>query len=476
MTLTENGALTYRSTLSHCLDLFLEIGALREAEAGYIIWHFIRAYAEDPDIAMRILFYARDVRGGLGERRVFRVLLRYLAEYEKKSVIKNLDYIAEYGRYDDLLSLIGTRCENEVIELIEKQLALDIKSMEEGGRVSLLAKWLPSVNTSNADTVKQAKRIARLLKMSCKKYRKTLSALRAYIKIIENPLRERDYSFDYSKQPSRAMLKYRRAFIRNDGERYGEYIRAVSENRAKMNTGTLMPYDIVRPALKRNMDKAERESLDAAWNALEDFTTDENAIVVMDGSGSMYWDWYEVMPATVALSLAIYFAERSRGAFGNKFITFSKNPQLVDIKGRDIFEKVRYCESFNEAANTDLDAVFRLLLGAAVMNNVPQSELPSTIYIITDMEFDLCVDDADTTNYESAKKRFEEKGYRLPNVVFWNVASRALHTPVLETEEGVALVSGCSPRVFSMVMGGELSPRAYMMSVLDQERYKRIGA
>ena len=182
------------------------------------------------------------------------------------------------------------------------------------------------------------------------------------------------------------------------------------------------------------------------------------------------------MPAAVAQSLAIYFAEHNRGVFHNHFITFSTNPRLVEIKGQDIVDKARYCETFNECANTNIQKVFELVLNAAVKNHVPQEDLPSTLYIISDMEFDYCTNDASLTNFEYAAKLFERAGYKLPNVVFWNVASRNQQQPVTMNEQGVALVSGCSPRIFSMVMEGSLDPFTYMLSVIGTERYAPIAA
>jgi len=221
--------------------------------------------------------------------------------------------------------------------------------------------------------------------------------------------------------------------------------------------------------------------MDVTWSALEDFTTrspggtGENALVVVDGSGSMY-NGGNPMPAAVALSLGIYFAERNTGAFRNHFITFSCRPQLVEIKGRDIVEKVRYCMGYNEVANTNIQRVFELILNAALKNRVPQDEMPSRIYIVSDMEFDSCARDASLTNFEYAKQLFAENGYKLPEVVFWNVASRNRQQPVTMNEQGVALVSGCTPRIFSMVAGGNMSPYTVMMEVLESERYARISA
>jgi len=422
-TYTENGAVTHATTYSDCLDLFATIGALRSSNEQEILKRFVRAFTEDPDLAMKTLFFARDVRGGLGERKVFRVCLQWLAHNAASSVKKNIPYVAEFGRWDDLLSLMGTPCEKDALRLIKQQLDADLESMDMGDDVSLLAKWLPSVNASNAQTVFYAKRIARFLGMSDAQYRKTLVKLREHIRIIENSLREKDYSFDYSKQPSKAMFKYRKAFYRNDGERYGEFMNKVSRGEAQLHTGTLTPYEIIKPFFYDKVGDQEASAIDATWNAQEDFTRDENALVVIDGSGSMY-SRTDPMPATVALSLGIYYAERNTGAFRNHFITFSERPQLVEIKGKTILEKVRYCSQYNEVANTNIQKVFELILQTAVKNKVSQAEMPSTLYIISDMEFDYCTKGAELTNFEYAKKIFAEAGYQLPKVVFWNVQSR----------------------------------------------------
>ena len=475
MTLTENGAATNRSTGKECLDLFATIGALRRESEQEIAARFLRAYAEDPDLAMKIAFFARDVRGGLGERKVFRAILRWLALNEKASLVRNLPYIAEYGRWDDLLVLLDTPCRTEALARLKKQFDADMAALTDGGDVSLLGKWLPSVNASNTDTVRNAKIVARAFGLTDAEYRRALSALRARIRILENNLREKDYTFDYAKQPSKAMFKYRRAFLRNDGERYGAFMERVKKGEASLHTGTLVPYEIVAPFFSRSVSNEERAAIDATWNAQEDFTTGENALVVIDGSGSMYAA-RDPMPAAVALSLGVYFAERNTGAFRNHFITFSENPQLVEIKGGDILDRIRYCHDFNEVANTNVQKVFELILSAAVKNRVPRKELPSTVYIISDMEFDYCTSDASLTNFEYAKRLFARHGYPLPRLVFWNVASRNRPQPVTVNDRGVALVSGCSPRIFSMVMDGELDPWTYMLSIVDTERYAPIAA
>jgi hypothetical protein len=486
-TFTENGAVTLRSTKSDCLDLFATVGALRRESDDEITARFMRAFTEDRDTAMKLLFFARDIRGGLGERKVFRVILRWLAHNSAETVRKNLYYIAEYGRFDDLLVLLDTPVEKDMLGLIREQLYHDLEAMNGGGEVSLLGKWLPSVNTSNTDAVMTAKKIARFLGMDDRTYRKTLTALRAYIRIIENNLREKDYTFDYEKQPSKAMFKYRGAFARNDAERYNTFLNRVSSGEAKLNASTLAPYEIVEPCLNeywsrlpfmKELTEEEKKSLNATWEALPDFGSEANALAIIDTSGSMYCD-AKPLPAAVALSLGIYFAEHNTGAFKNHFIEFSREPELIEIKGETFADKLQYICSFNKVADTNIEAVFDLVLSAAVNNNVPESELPEKLIIISDMEFNACVKNAGTTNFNNAKAKFEAAGYKLPEVVFWNVASRNRQQPVTKNEQGVALVSGCTPRLFSQVVDGSLAamtPYEFMLDVLGGERYEKIAA
>ena len=479
-TYTENGALTYRSTNSYCLDLFATIGTLRNAEDNEIISRFIKAYTEDNNMAMKILFFARDIRGGLGERRVFRSIWKWLSVHEAESVRKNLANLPEYGRFDDLLSLLDGPCEKDMLSFIKEQLDKDLAALKAGESVSLLAKWLPSVNTSNKDTVKSAKKLARALGFSDAEYRKVLVLLRAEIKLMENYLREKDYSFSYEKQPSKALYKYRQAFFRNDKERYFAFLEKAERNPLVMNTGTLTPYDVIRPIIHRaeaemEIPEEERRSMDVTWKALPDYTGAENALAVVDGSGSMYCG-FGYTPAAVAQSLGIYFAEHNKGCFHNHFITFSESPRLVEVKGRDIVEKLSYCMSFNECANTDLQRTFDLILKTAIQNKAKQEDIPEKLYIISDMEFDYCANHADMSNFEYAKKEFARHGYKLPQIVFWNVESRNLQQPVTKNEQGVALVSGTSPQIFSMLSKGILYPYSFMLETLSSERYERICA
>ena len=249
--------MTYVSTSSDVLDLFASVGGLREAPAEALADRFTRAYAEDPDLTMKLLFFTRDIRGGLGERRIFRVALRYFADAWPDSVRRNLASVPTFGRWDDLLCLFGTACEAEALGLIREQLRKDILAANRGESVSLLAKWLPSVNASSPETAALGKALARGLGLSDRDYRRCLSSLRRRLDLIENRLRTRDYSFDYEKQPSQALLRYRQAFWRNDAARYADYLERVEAGKAKLNAGALTPYEIIRPFYTGNPDPAE---------------------------------------------------------------------------------------------------------------------------------------------------------------------------------------------------------------------------
>lgn len=483
-TQTENGGAAYRSTGSACLDLFATIGALRGAEETELETRFCRAYAEDPDLAMKLLFFARDIRQGLGERRTFRILLRWLAIHQPESARKNLDHVAEYGRWDDLLELLDTPCGADAAALMKVQLEADQAAAARGEPVSLLAKWMPSSNASSRRTIHRARQLIRAFGWTERQYRSCLTTLRAAIRLLENDLRQKNYTFDYEKQPSCALLRYRKAFWRNDAQRYQAFLDRAAEGKAVLHAGNVAPYQLLEPYLQegwgptgfmRPVTPEEEATLNATWASLPDHGGTENALAVVDTSGSMYWAG-KPLPAAVALSLGLYFAEHNRGIFHNCFIEFSARPQLIELKGRTFAEKLRYAASFNEVANTDLEAVFELVLRAAVRNHLPQEELPAKLVLISDMEFDSCVSNGSATQFENAKRRYAAFGYQLPQVVFWNVASRNRQQPVRQNEQGAVLVSGATPRLFAQLAAPSGTPDTWMREVLYSARYAPIAA
>ncbi|MBR2551856.1 MAG: DUF2828 family protein [Erysipelotrichaceae bacterium] len=469
-TLTENGALALNSTENALVDLFAVSGALRGRDEKEIEVLFQRALAEDKQTATRLAFYTRDVRGGLGERRTGRIFFRYLAKHYPQILKKNIRLISEYGRWDDLVDLLDI-LPQEVLPLIREQLKEDLANMEIGLPVSLLAKWLPSVNTSSKETVRKGRMLAAGLQMSERGYRKTLAQLRRYLNVTEVDLSARSYEkILYPQVPSKAMNNYRNAFLRNDEERFREYLDKVNSGEEKINASVLYPYDIVEKYL---YGETENDPvLEAQWKALPNYVEGEKRCLIMaDVSGSM-----DGRPMATSIGLAIYFAERNKGPFAGRFMTFSARPELVEIKGENLAEKIRNVENADWDMNTDLEAAFDLVLRTAVRNKVKQEELPESIVVITDMEFDQCVSGNDLF-YDTMKAKYKAFGYQIPNIVFWNVRSGKNTYHASFDRPGVQLASGQSPVVFeSLAKGVNMTPQEYMLSVLNSERYEPITA
>lgn len=484
---TENGAARYVSGGSALVDLNFSVASLRQASEQEIISRFIRAYYEDRVLAVKWLFFARDVRGGLGERRLFRVILRHLSVSEPRLVDVLVDLVAEYGRYDDLLCLFGTPGEGRAMDYIAEQLSEDRRGMEQGKPISLCAKWMPGNNTSSPQARNMAAALQRHMKLTAREYRRLLSSLRAYLGVTEVSMSANAWEeIDYAHVPSRANLVYQNAFLRHDADRRRAYISAACNEGAVMHAGTLMPHEIaVKYSIRRGWQLGvgeENITLEALWKNLKDTVQGaKNVLCVVDGSGSMLCEvgGNGIAKATalhVSNALGIYFSERMKGAYRNKFITFSSRPEYVDLSGcRTLREKLALAFSYDDCSNTDIEATFELILETAVEQKLSQQELPGTVLIISDMEFDAAVmRGKKETLFGEIQELFALYGYRMPRLVFWNVNSRTNVVPVRENELGVALVSGFSVNICNMVLSGELEPYACLKKVLDSKRYLEV--
>lgn len=470
-TKTENGADAKNTTDSALLDMFATIGSMRSRSEDEIIQKFELAFQEDPLGAMRCLFYARDIRGnGLGERRVFRVLLPYIAEKHTEELRHNIRFIPEYGRVDDFYSLVGTPLEEKMWEIVRYALSVDKASMEEGRPCTLLAKWLKKADASSPNTRKLGIYTAKKLGMSVYDYKRLCVKLRKYIDVVEQRMSANEWdTINYPAVPSRAMMNYRKAFARHDEERFNEYLNKVQTGEQKINSATLYPYDIVEKILYRHEDS---KALEAQWDNLPDYVDgDINAVVMADVSGSM-----QGRPMATSIGLAMYFAERNKGAYHNLFMTFSGNPQFVELRGNTITEKIRFISRASWGNNTDLEKALLKILDVAIENNCSQVEMPKSLIIISDMEIDYCTNQNHRENfYDYVSRVYEEHGYKIPNVVFWNVNSR--HDVFLADKDrkGVQLVSGQSVSTFKNLIGCvDKTPIEMMYSVLNSDRYQAI--
>lgn len=488
VSITENGAIGYEHTKSALVDVNFKIPSFRKASVSDIYTEFKAAFLENELLAFKWLFYLRDVRGGLGERRAFRAIITALTNEYPEKMAKLISLIPEYGRFDDLYVLFGTKVEKDVLSYIWEQIEKDRALQKEGKPISLLAKWLPSENTSSDVTKAYAKIIRKYKNVSSKEYRKYLSSARSYLKIVEKDMSANKWNeINYEAVPSKANVIYRNAFLKHDSDRRRAYLESLIKGEAKINANTLYPYDIIHNYIDHhsvwNVKVNDLDaSLESLWKALPNtIKNGENTIVVADGSGSMTSTISNsgVTALDVANSLAIYFAERCSGEFKNKYITFSSRPKLVNLNGKSLKDNLEIALKHNECANTDIEKVFNLILKTAVTNNMSQEEIPQNILIVSDMEFDSA-----TYNYGSANvdeklfakisREYAEAGYKLPRLVFWNVNSRTNTIPVTQNELGVILIGGFSVNLFNMVLNNETDPYNALVAELNKERYKPV--
>ena len=504
-TLTENGALTHKTTTSDLLDMFALGASMRKRSDEDVLLMFQKAYRENPLYALKCLFYIRDVRGGQGERRFFRVCMKWLANNESEVVIRNLKNVPEFGRWDDLYVFDGTAIEDEAYTLIKEQLALDVQCKTP----SLLAKWLKSENTSSAKSQYLGMKTRKHLNMTSRQYRKTLSILRKRINVLERLMSAGEWDkIEFDKIPSRAGLIYKNAFARHDIERQKAGARTY-ENFAKDETTTvnakaLYPYECVAEAMKAMntgygwgysrtntpLDDTNRLMVNKYWDNLADYfhNASFNGMAIVDTSGSMCRA-DAAAPLNVAISLGMYCAEKAKGPFAGHFITFSSNPTFVEVEGVDFCDKVVRMSNADWGGSTNVEAAFDLMLKTAIDNGCTQDEIPQNLIIISDMEFNFCVTSGprsesrwggcgtrlhtgDDTLFETMAKKWASYGYHMPNLIFWNVDARQNNIPMKDTGY-VSYVSGMSPTIFETILSGKTG-YDLMMEKLDSERYACI--
>ena len=476
-TFTENGALTYKTSGSRVLDLFSRGGAYRTRTDEEIITLVTEAFEEDPLLTLEALFYLRDIRGGQGEKRVFRVGINALKEVlkTKDSGLHNLfDTIIEIGSWKDIFDYFDFDEWKDYVVSYTESLKFDTPC--------LAFKYMPSIGGSKNG---QAEKLAQCYGISPKEYRKMLTRERKRLHLVETSMCSNEWNeIDYSHVPSKAGFLYREAFKRHDNDRYSDFIEKVNEGdkSVKLNAGTLLPYEITEKYMEKFFSTTyywdDKEVsvetdpvLEAYWKSLPVYgESQSNAIVVADTSGSMWG-----RPMAVATSLAIYFAQHNTGLFHNKWITFSHTPKFIELtEGETLKESIYTFYKNSEVADTNLQGVFDLMLKAAMDYKLPESEMPKIIYVVSDMEFNCAIDrnGFTATNYEVIKEKYKSAGYEAPAGVFWNVDSRNDQTPVKMNEDGVALISGSSPSTFNLAISKECDPYNFMLATIRVPRYE----
>ena len=506
-TRTENGALTHKTTKSALLDMFAMGAAMRKRSDEDVILMWRKAFAENPVYALRCLFYIRDIRGGQGERRFFRVCMKDLATQNIEAAKRNLAHIPEFGRWDDLYLFVGTKLEKDAFQMMKKQLALDMECKTP----SLLAKWLKSENTSSQVSRDLGNKTRMAFGMTHKQYRKTLSILRERINVLERLMSAGKWDeIEFDKIPSRAGMIYKNAFARHDLERMRQdptvqsYADFAKDETKAVNAKALYPYECVHEAVKMfgrswnysgyettqpAMDSTNRLMVNKYWDNLADYFNGAsfNGLAVVDTSGSMCGSQASA-PINVAISLGLYCAEKANGPFKGHYISFSSRPQLIATEGVDFVDKVARIWETNLCENTNIEATFDLILNTALAGHMTQADLPENIIVISDMEFDHATGSWDwryngteraefytrtaNTLMEKISAKWQANGYEMPHLIFWNVDARQANIPMI-VNGNVSFVSGFSPSIFETIMSGK---RGYelMMECLINERYAVI--
>lgn len=484
---TENGAIGFHTTTRPLLDLNFMVSSLRNRSEEFIQQAFVRAYYDSPKYAVKWLFFLRDIEKGLGERRTFRICLKYLAFSHPDIATAVMELTPKYGRYDDLLVFLDTPLCRTVCSLLKKQLNKDLEAMQSGKPVSLLAKWLPGNNTSSKESRRHAAILTRFFHMTDRQYRKSLSSLRSYLDVCEVKMSASRWSeLDYDKIPAKANLKYENAFERHDFNGRVEYLKKTYLEKDTLHTKGIMPHEILHRIMGPGLYCSCKNDLlaELMWQKIiaEGFENNfglDDCIVVADGSGSMFCPVSGekgVMAIEVCNALAIYFAEQLQGIFHNKAITFSMRPQFIDLeKGRSLKEKLEIMLSHNECANTNIEAVFDLLLQMAVSKQVPSKEIPKQVLILSDMEFDCAAGSPDQNLFARISEKYAAAGYQIPRLIFWNLCGRSDTIPMVENGNGLCLLSGFSQNAIQIANSKKsCDPYANLIRVLNSPRYDDI--
>lgn len=446
-TRTTNGMRARSGSGAPLVDLFYKIGASRGKN---IVADFEKAYQADSDIALKIALWARDVRGGAGERQLVRDILLHMEKQYPDTLMRLLPFVPEFGRWDDMLIFKTKQIKDAAYTLIGDALR---------ERNGLCAKWMPRQGAIAVE-------IRNFYGMTPKQYRKSLVAL---TNVVETKMCAKDWdSIEFGKLPSLASARYNKAFGRNAAEAYAKYKARLTAGTDKVNANAVYPHDVIK-TLRHGGDHVV---VDAQWKALPDYMDGSAVMPLVDVSGSMSCPVggnKNLLCIDVALALGLYCADKNKGAFKDTFLTFSAKPKAQVVKGT-LSQKMVQMNSSDWGMNTNLNAAFDEILRVAVKGKVADADMPKTLLILSDMQFDQCIT-FDDSAYKMIVRKYKDAGYTVPNIVFWNLNSHD-NVPVKFDKKGTALVSGFSPAVMKGILSGaDMTPEGIMMATVDTPRY-----
>lgn len=481
---SDNGDLQYSTSGSRLVDLNFSVGSFRNAirygNTKDIDSMFIASLKENPKRTIQWVLYLRDIYAGVGERCAFRHFMRVIRDNDEElfcNIIREI-LIEDYGRWDDIIHLLdltsqNRECNKAIVSKVNSQIKMDVENYKAGKQISLLAKWLPSNNTSSKQTKQLAAYLSKQLGMKPRVYRKGLAILRKYLGVLEAKISRNNWNTDYEKVPGAAFLKYKLAFMRHDKDNYHNFIERLKNGKAKVNAKSLFLYEIIRDYRWGNKVDLVLEEM---WKKQKLDVSLGDTLIVRDGSGSMTREVSRGLQAmAVGDSLALYLSELNAGLFQNKIVTFSARPKIIDLSQcQSLRQKLDILNEHRECSNTDIEKVFKLLLYSAIDNDIPQADMPHNILIISDMQFDHLYNESEANSVISQMGReFEKHGYKLPRLIFWNLCAGNITFPVKENDNGLIFVSGFSKNIVTLVLNGSRGAEEALFKELD--RYKIPG-
>jgi hypothetical protein len=455
---TANGMKARKSTANKTVDLFYNIGASRGKD---IVPAFTAAFVENQDVALRIAQWARDVRGGAGERQLFRDILVHLEKRDPDAAMALLRKIPEVGRWDDIFVFTTPALKSAAYTMLGDALR---------AQNGLAAKWTPRKG-------KVAAEVRAFFGMTPKQYRKSLVAM---TKVVETQMCAGDWdNINFSHVPSVAARNYKKAFEKHT-PKFAEYVAKLvkGEKGVKVNANAIFPHDVLKGVINHygsaNLSKTSLDHITAQWDALPNYVGEASILPIVDVSGSMSCPAGKNTGVTcmdVSVSLGLYLADKNKGAFKDTFLTFSSKPELMTLKG-NIIDKMNQMVRSNWDMSTNLHAAFNKILDTAVKHKVPQEDMPGMVLILSDMQFNQCVKHDDSA-MEMIERKFETAGYTVPKVVFWNL-NASDNVPVKSDKSGAALVSGFSPSIMASLLGADVeqfTPEGVMLKTVMVPRY-----
>lgn len=458
---TKEGGIQYEHSLDHAIEFFSKAGSIFSKKGNFyeeresVLSLFQKIWIVDKELAFKLLMWLRDCRGGAGNRSGARECYKWLSKYDPEWLEINISLLPEIGRWDDLRSLFDSDLEINAAKLWSYNLKENI----------LAAKW--------AD--RSDKPLQKFLELNEAGLRKLLSKIRKNHIVEHEMCTKRWNEIEYEKVPSVAISRYTNAFGRHDEERFEKFKEDLKTGKKKIHASVLFPHDCVRTVLHGDPEIGE-----AQFNELPNFLegVEERIIVISDTSGSMQTNISGSVEAIhISQGMALYCSAKisKDNPFHKKFIGFCSEGKFKNWNDMDFAQAIQNRNIFDGAVgSTRIDKALDLILETAKFFNLANEQIPTTLLIISDMQFysgsgiyGAGCSNSDT-EINQALNKWTKANYNKPKIIYWNTDGYA-GSPEVANSYNVALISGFSPAILKAIFSAEdFSPRAIMLKALEK--------